>query len=239
MDTLVVSYKSIHVNSYTLIILDIDSARILYKHENYQLWESPVVGFLNTYQNDFVILNRDGTSFIPCGKQEKRAIYNPDGTERMVHSLPSCEYLLIDDSNLISFEKANLGSNNRQVKIQEQQIDNMGNTYYDDIYQVNIDEMSLSQLIIIESIFKCDSAYDIAMLIKLQPDPILFFKSYMELDQSNMIQILSFDSLIIKTLMEFEFTDYNKKNPVFYKMRHKIDGETILLSALDVALENN
>lgn len=239
VDTLVVSYKSIHVNSYTVFVIDIDSGRLKFKHENYQLWESPVIGFLNTFSNDYVILNKEGTSFVPLGKQEKRAIDNPDGTERMVHSLPSCCYLEIDDSNFLSFERPNQGSLNRLVKIQEQQLDNYGNTYYDEIYSVNMDEMSLSQLIVIQSLFMSDSAMDVIELIKMQPDPMLFFKSYMELDQSNMIQIFSFDSRIIKTLMDFEFTDYNRKNPVFYKMRHNIDGEVILLSALDVALENN
>ena len=84
---MVVSYKSIYVNSYSVFVIDIDSGRIKFKHESYQLWESPVIGFLNSFSNDFVILNKEGTSFIPLGNQEKRAIFNPDGTERMVHSL--------------------------------------------------------------------------------------------------------------------------------------------------------
>ena len=62
----------------------------------------------------------------------------------------------------------------------------------------------------------------------------------MELDQSNMIQILSFDSRIVGTLMSFEFDDeFNRKYPIFYKMRHVIDGKAVNVSALDVALENN
>lgn len=40
--------------------------------------------------------------------------------------------------------------------------------------------------------------------------------------------------------MEFEFTDFNRKHPIFYKMRHEFDdGSEIVLSALDIALENN
>ena len=46
---LVVSYKSIHVNVYTVFLINIQTGRILFKHDNYQLWESPVVGFLNTF----------------------------------------------------------------------------------------------------------------------------------------------------------------------------------------------
>jgi len=51
-----------------------------------------------------------------------------------------------------------------------------------------------------------------------------------------MIQILSFDSRIVKTLMSFGANDFNRKYPIFYKMRHVINGETFNVSALDVAL---
>lgn len=52
----------------------------------------------------------------------KRSIdSNTDKTVRMVHSLPSCDYLKIDESNLLSFEIAKQGTNQRLVKIQEQQ----------------------------------------------------------------------------------------------------------------------
>lgn len=146
---LIVSYKSIHVNTYTVFLINIETGRIQFKHDNYQLWESPVLGFLNTFQNDFVILNKEGTSFLPLGKKEKRAIHNPSGSERMVHSLPSCDYLKIDKSNMLSFERPNQGSNNRTVKILMQQLDQDGNTYYDNIYQVNIDEMELRELMVI------------------------------------------------------------------------------------------
>jgi len=164
--TLVVSYKSIHVNLYSVFLINIKTGRIIFKHDNYQLWESPVIGFLNTYNNDFVILNKDGMGFIPLGNKEyKRPIDSQDGTMRMVHSLPSCDYLKIEESNLISFERAKQGTNNRLVKIQEQQKDFAGNTYYDDIYAVNIDEMSLRELMVINSIFMCDSAIEVMNLI--------------------------------------------------------------------------
>jgi len=239
---IVVSYKSIHVNTYTVFVVDIESSRIQFRHDNYQLWESPVLGFLNNYQNDFIILNKEGTSFLPLGTVEKRAIYNPDGTERMVHSLTSCDYLKISESNLLTFERPKQDSNNRKVKIQEQQTDTEANTYYDDIYQVNIDEMTLRELMVVYSIFTCDSAIDIVDLIELQPNPKLFQKSFMELDQSNMIQIMAFDSRIIKTLLEFdceEEDDETADSPIFYKMRHVLEDGTYYVSALNVALENN
>ena len=55
-----------------------------------------------------------------------------------------------------------------------------------------------------------------------------------------MIQILSFDSRIVKALMESKFNDeFNRKYPIFYKMRHVINGREFNVSALDVALQNN
>jgi hypothetical protein len=45
--------------------------------------------------------------------------------------------------------------------IQEQQKDQSGNAYYDDIYSVHIDEMTLRELMVIQSIFMCDSAMDV------------------------------------------------------------------------------
>ena len=54
-----------------------------------------------------------------------------------------------------------------------------------------------------------------------------------------MIQILSFDSRIVTTMMSFEFGEFNRQFPIFYRMRHEIDGEERIISALDIALENN
>jgi cytidylate kinase len=83
---------------------------------------------------------------------------------------------------MLSFERPKQGSNNRTVKILMQQMDQDGNTYYDNIYQVNIDEMDIRELMVIQSIFMCDSALEIVQLIKLQPNAELFQRSFMELD---------------------------------------------------------
>lgn len=54
----------IYQNTFTLLIINKDTARVLYKHLNYQLWESPCYGFLSTFMNDFILLSREGMSFI-------------------------------------------------------------------------------------------------------------------------------------------------------------------------------
>lgn len=40
---------------------------------------------------------------------------------------------------------------------------------------------------VINSVFMCDNVQEVVSLVKMQPDVLLFQKSYMELDQSNMI----------------------------------------------------
>ena len=67
---------------------------------------------------------------IPLGNQDMRDIFNPDGTMRMLHSLSSCEYMKIESTNLIVFDRPEQGQTNRKVCVQEQQIDKNGNTYY-------------------------------------------------------------------------------------------------------------
>lgn len=115
MRELVVSYKSMYVNLYTVFVIEIDTGHIKFKHENSQLWESPVKGFLNSNTHDFIILNKEGTSFIPLGNVEKKSILNPDGVKRMVHSLGSCDYLKIGDSNHVKFSKPKMGETDRFV----------------------------------------------------------------------------------------------------------------------------
>ena len=117
---LVVSYKQIYINLYTVFVIEIETGLIKFKHENYQLWESPVMGFLNTQTNDFIVLNKDGTSFLPLGLREKKNIHNSDGIMRCVHSLDSCNYLKIEDSNHLRFMRSKNGETDRIVMIQEQ-----------------------------------------------------------------------------------------------------------------------
>ena len=95
-----VSYKTIHVNQYVIFLVEIETSLINFWFEMYQLWESPIKGFMNN-SHDFIILNKSGLSFVPLGNQQKKTISNPDGCDRMVHSLESCSYLKIEDSNHI------------------------------------------------------------------------------------------------------------------------------------------
>ena len=160
----------------------------------------------------------------------------------MVHSLDSCNYLKIEPNNHLKFMKAKNGETDRIVMIQEQYIDQDGDTLYDDIYQLIISEMSLRDLLLIQSIFKCKTQNEIVQLIELQPDANLFFKSFLELNIQNLVSILAFDSRCIMVLLKkSEESGVNHEEfPVFYKLKLRDENnEVIFKSAIDIALENN
>jgi hypothetical protein len=69
---------------------------------------------------------------------------------------------------------------------------------YDDIYKVKLYEITLRELLILQSIHETETGTHKYDLIKMQPDPRFFYKSFLELDGSNMVSILSFDSNSIK-----------------------------------------
>ena len=67
-------------------------------------------------------------------------------------------------------------------------------TYYDEIYKIKIFEVSLRELLILMSFYVSKTSSDIVNLIKMQPDPRFFYKTFLELGACNFCSILSFDS---------------------------------------------
>ena len=63
---MVVSYKTIHINTYVIIVVEVDTKLIKFWFEMYHLWESPIKGIMNK-SHDFIILNKAGLSFVPLG----------------------------------------------------------------------------------------------------------------------------------------------------------------------------
>ena len=66
--SIVVSYKMIGINTYNVFIFDLEASTnlIKYWYEGYQLWESPIKGFL-LQNNDFMMLSKDGINIIALG----------------------------------------------------------------------------------------------------------------------------------------------------------------------------
>ena len=85
-------------------------------------------------------------------------------------------------------------------------------------------------------------------LVQNQPNPQVFYKSFLEFDGSNMVSILSFDGRSMKYLLGDEFESFfSNEYPLFY--RNKIqkggsgkngsDFKFFYRSAIDSALRNN
>ena len=59
-------------------------------------------------------------------------------------------------------------------------------------------------------------------LVKMQSDPRFFYKSFLELDCSNMVSILSFDTHYIKHLLNEENQKYfDDTFPIIYSIKMK------------------
>lgn len=103
VDSIVVSYKMIGFNTFNVFCFDLmDSFLIKYWYEGYQLWESPIRGFLLA-NNDFLMLSKDGINLIALGHKEKKLVTDKDHQKRLMHSLGSCDYLKIEPTNHLLF----------------------------------------------------------------------------------------------------------------------------------------
>ena len=65
---IVVSFKMIGINTYNVFVIDLKSELFKYWHESYQLWESPVKGFL-LKSKEFMILSKDGIQVLMLGNK--------------------------------------------------------------------------------------------------------------------------------------------------------------------------
>ena len=163
---------------------------------------------------------------------------------KMLHSLDSFSYLKVDPLNYINFKCHDY--NNRTISIEQEWQEKSPNgtvsTYYDQIYKIKIHEVSLRELLILQSFYVSKTTSDIINLIKMQPDPRFFYKTFLELGGSNFCSILSFDSLSMKSLLDEKNDKYfSEEYPIIYKNKMlKKDGKTYYyLNAIDIALKNN
>jgi len=73
---LLIGYKTIYMNTYTVQVVDIASAdkTTIFKHLSFQLWESKITGFFMKKNKDYVTVNRQGICVISLGTKNKRSI---------------------------------------------------------------------------------------------------------------------------------------------------------------------
>lgn len=79
----------------------------------------------------------------------------------------------------------------------------------------------------------------------------MFYKTYFELDKTNMLNIMAYDSKSMTILLNEQFEDlgfYQSEYPVFYMTKqvvtrtdenNKIQKKTKYRNAIDIALRNN
>jgi hypothetical protein len=101
---LVLSYKSIYINAYNVLVIDLKTRLIQYRYEKYHLWEAKIAGvLLKNYE--YVIISQDGRQVMSLGFTDKRAVKDQEGREWMIHSLDSCNDLILEETNHLFFKR--------------------------------------------------------------------------------------------------------------------------------------
>ena len=208
---LIIGYKTIYINTYNLVVQDLGGAledrATLQRHESFQLWESAIAGMcLQTTNKEYVTMSKSGLNVLALGKVEKRKLSSSDGQMKIIHSLDSLSFLKVDKINYINFKCQDYS--NRIISIeQEDEHTIMANgkpetiNSYREIYKVKIFEITLRELLILQSLYISSTQTDIVNLVKLQPNPTFFYKTFLELDCSNIASMLAFDSRAVQYLL--------------------------------------
>lgn len=121
----------------------------------------------------------------------------------MIHSLDAYKYLKVDKKNYINYQCQYYS--NRVISIEHEwnRQDEAGEkeTQYYPIYKVKIHEITLRELLILQSLYITKTTHEVESLVKLQPNPSFFYKSFLEFDGANILSMLSFDSGSIGSLL--------------------------------------
>ena len=244
---LLLSYKSIYINAYSVFVLDLQTGILIFRHESSCLWESDITSFFVKRSKDYISLSAEGMSVMSLhGTQQKKHVMDDRHKRHLVHSLPSCNYLKLERQNSLRFECCN---ERRIVSVQSQYRCGAGYTKFEDIYKLDFAQLELRELLILQSIFHSDETRVIFDLIKSQGNYSLFFRSYLELDGQNMVSILAFDNKTVQQLLQpkneaFFRADY----PLFYSNKQLAEvcapGKRprkgyVITNAIDTALESN
>jgi len=95
---------------------------------------------------------------------------------------------------------------------------NSDETGFDKIYNIKIWTITLRELLLMQSLYVCKTQSDIVDMVNDQPNPGVFYKSFLELDGTNLASILSFDSRSMEYLLDDSFAEhFSKEYPIFYK----------------------
>ena len=67
-------------------------------------------------------------------------------------------------------------------------------TSFTNLLNVKLYEITLRELLLFNSLYVCKTLSEIIDIVNDQPNPTVFYKSFLELNGTNMTSILSFDS---------------------------------------------
>lgn len=109
---------------------------------------------------------------------------------------------------------------------------------FENIYQIKVMRSDIRDLLLLQSMYYCNTIYDIEEMVDTQGNANVFYSTYLELDRRNLVSILAFDSRAIKTLLDEKHAkNFTFDHPIFFPNKHPITLGTH--NAMDVALDNN
>lgn len=96
---------------------------------------------------------------------------------------------------------------------------------------------------ILQSFYLTKNNTQVLALVKIQPNPSFFYKTFLELDMANMCSILAFDSGSMAALLDEKNKSYfSELYPIIYKNKipkRSGDNSFYYTNAIDIALKNN
>jgi len=224
---LVVSHKTIYINTYSVIVVDLLNEEVVFRHDSFNLWETKIMSFLNDATLDYVSLSERGMGVLGLSTQFlTKRVKDNTGEMHQVHSLASCDYLKLNPRNHILFS---CQSEERNICVQGQYKNVEGETVFEDIYSIRVVRSDIRDLLLLSSIYHCATVYDIEYLVEAQRRADVFYHTYLELDRRNLVSILAFDSRCMRTLLERERTVVFDKevgfaaHPIFFACKDPIN----------------
>jgi hypothetical protein len=104
-------------------------------------------------------------SILPIGHSvDKREIRDSKNIEYMLYSLTSCDYLKLEPTNHVAFSKDIAGR--QVVEVMEQYCDDAGETKFDSLYKLRIATLTLRQLLVLRSLYRCKTQADMIDIIQ-------------------------------------------------------------------------
>jgi hypothetical protein len=127
-----------------------------------------VSGVLLAKSKEFLSFSRAGINVLALGSSSKRPLKDSMGFNKMIHSLDSLSFLKVDPYNYLNFRCQDY--NNRVISVEQEYIKEGfkgKENIYEDLYKIKIHEVTLRELLILQSIYTTSSTHEIVELLKM------------------------------------------------------------------------